>query len=146
MRNINNINFTLYQLKNIIDFVLTAELLFKSTVPQLIFYLDELERKGVFRIMNTSLDVLKKIGEPYTVEDMSRIGNGLVSLIGGLKKLTEPEAVAFLDKADCLRGNIDLSGARVVGAPYRHVFRHGQQRGQGRAGHSGGADLKGCRY
>jgi hypothetical protein len=43
MRNVRNLTFTLDQLKNLIDFFLIAEPLFKSTVPQIIFYLDDLE-------------------------------------------------------------------------------------------------------
>ena len=36
MRNIKNLHFVLDQMKNLIDFALTAEPLFKSTVPQAI--------------------------------------------------------------------------------------------------------------
>ena len=46
MRNIKNLNFVLDQMKNLIDFALTAEPLFKSSVPQAIAYLDDLERQG----------------------------------------------------------------------------------------------------
>ena len=47
-----------------------------SGIHQVIFYLDDLEQKGVFRILNTALDVLKNIGETYTAEDMAQIGAG----------------------------------------------------------------------
>ena len=115
MRNVNNLSFTLDQLKNLIDFALTAEPLLKSSVPQMIFYLDDLEQKGVFRILNTALDVLKKIGETYTAEDMAQIGDGLVRLIGVVQKLTTLKAVDFLDKAAELPTRIDIVGARAVG-------------------------------
>ncbi len=49
MRNTKNLNFLLDQLKNLIDFALTAEPLLKSSVPQLISYVDHLEQHGVFR-------------------------------------------------------------------------------------------------
>jgi len=48
MRNVNSFNFTLDQLKNVIDFVQTAEPLFKISVPQIIFILDDLEQKAFF--------------------------------------------------------------------------------------------------
>ena len=44
LRNTKNLSFTLDQLKNLIDFAVTVEPLLKSSVPQLILYLDELER------------------------------------------------------------------------------------------------------
>jgi len=115
MRNVNNLSFTLDQLKNLIDFALTAEPLLKSSVPQMIFYLDDLEQKGVFRILNTALDVLKKIGETYTAEEMAQIGDGLVRLMGVSKKLTAPESVDFLDKAAELPAQVDIAGAKAVG-------------------------------
>ena len=98
MRNVRNLTFALDQLKNLIDFALTAEPLFKSTVPEIIYYLDDLEQKGVFRIINTSLEVMQKIGETYTEEDMEQIGDGLVKLLGVAKKLTTPEAIDLLEK------------------------------------------------
>jgi len=115
MRNVNNLSFTLDQLKNLIDFALTAEPLLKSSVPQMIFYLDDLEQKGVFRILNTALDVLKKIGETYTAEDMAQIGDGMVRLMGVVQKLSTPEAVDFLDKAAELPARVDIAGAKAMG-------------------------------
>ncbi len=115
LRNVRNFTFALDQLKNLIDFALTAEPLLKSTIPEIIFYFDELEQKGVFRIINTSLEVMKKIGERYTAEDMEQIGEGLVKLLGIAKKLTTPEAITFLDNAAELPAKIDLSQAKDVG-------------------------------
>ncbi|MCP4689072.1 MAG: hypothetical protein GY859_13545, partial [Desulfobacterales bacterium] len=90
MRNVNNLSYSLDQLKNIIDFVNTAEPLFKTTVPQAILFLDELERMGVFNIFRICMDTLKRISETYTAEDMEQFGNGLVLLLGVAKKLTTP--------------------------------------------------------
>jgi len=115
MRNVRNLNFLLDQLKNLIDLALTAEPLLKSTVPQIIYYLDELEQRGVFRIASTSLEVVKKIGETYTSEEMEQIGDGLVKLLGVAKKLTAPEAITLIDNAAELPAKIDLSKAKEVG-------------------------------
>ena len=51
MRNTNNFVFILKQVSSIIQFLKDFEPLFKSAVPQLINYLDNLERQGVFRIL-----------------------------------------------------------------------------------------------
>jgi uncharacterized protein YjgD (DUF1641 family) len=111
MRNVKNLNFSLDQLKNIIDFAQTAEPLLKSTVPQLIFFLDELEQKGVFRLMSTGLGVLKKIGQVYTEEEMEQIGDGMVRLMGMLNKVTSPETLQLLESAAEIPAKIDLSKA-----------------------------------
>lgn len=116
MRNVRNLTYSLDQLKNIIDFALIAEPLLKSTVPQIIFYMDDLERKGVFNLLSTSLEIIKKTAETYTTEDMAQIGDGLVKLLGIVKKLTTPEALELLDRAAEVPSRVDLSRAKPAGA------------------------------
>ena len=115
LRNVRNLTYYLDQLKNLIDFDLTAEPLLKFTVPQMIFYMDELEQKGVFRILSTSMEVMKKIGETYSSEDMEQIGAGLVKLFGVAKKLTTPEAIRLLDNAAELPARVNLEQAKDIG-------------------------------
>ena len=115
MRNVRNLNFTLDQLKNFIDFAQTAEPLMKSTVPQIIYYLDDLERKGLFQMATVFIDVVTKIGETHTAEDMEQIGDGMAELIGILKKLTAPEALALLNNAADIPASMDISRAKPVG-------------------------------
>lgn len=115
LRNVNNLNYTLDQLKNIIDFVQTAEPMLKTTIPQIIFYLGELEQKGVFRLLSASLDIVKNVSASFSTEDLEQIGGGMVTLAGALKKVTEPQAVAFLSKAAEIPGQVDPSQAKDVG-------------------------------
>jgi uncharacterized protein YjgD (DUF1641 family) len=115
MRNVKNLNFTLDQLKNLIDFLVIAEPVLKTTVPQVIYYFDDLEHKGVFRILALGLEVLKKIGATYSPEQLQQIGDGLVRLVGVLHKLLAPEALDLLDKAADLPGQADVAGAKPVG-------------------------------
>ncbi len=115
MRNVNNLNFSLDQLKNLIDFAITAEPLLKSSIPQIIYFMDDLEQKGVFRLLNFSIEVTKKIGESFTTKEMEQIGDGLVRLVDIAKKLTAPEALDLLEKAAELPARVDLSQAKPVG-------------------------------
>ncbi len=115
MRNVKNLNFTLDQMKNLIDFAVIAEPVLKTTVPQIIFYLDDMEQKGVFRLLATGLDVMKKIGSTYSAEELQKIGDGLVQLAGCLQKLTAPEALAMIDKAADLPAQVDVKDAKPVG-------------------------------
>jgi uncharacterized protein YjgD (DUF1641 family) len=115
MRNVKNLNFTLDQLKNLIDFLVIAEPVFKTTVPQIIYYFDELEQKGVFRILTMGLEALKKIGSTYSSEQLQQIGDGLVRLVGSLHKLMAPDSLDLLDKAAGLPANADLAGTKPVG-------------------------------
>jgi uncharacterized protein YjgD (DUF1641 family) len=115
LRNLKNLNFTLDQLKNVIDFAVNVEPLLKSTVPQLILYLDDLERSGVFRMLNTVIDVLKKIGSNYSQDELAQAGAGMVRLAEAFKKLAEPQAIDFFERTAALPGKIDLAGAKATG-------------------------------
>jgi uncharacterized protein YjgD (DUF1641 family) len=124
LRNVKNLNFTLDQLKNLIDFAVTVEPLLKSSVPQMIFYLDALERNGVFRFLNMNIDALRQISASLTPGEMDRIGEGLVRLAGILKQLSRPEALDFLDRIAELPAKVDLSAARAAG-PWRLLMALG---------------------
>jgi hypothetical protein len=86
LRSVKHVIFALEQLENIVDFVTTIEPLLKSAVPQVINYLDDLEQKGVLRIITATLDVRAKIASAYTAEDIDKIGDGAVTLLGLAKK------------------------------------------------------------
>jgi uncharacterized protein YjgD (DUF1641 family) len=115
LRSVKHIIFSLDQLENIVDFVTTIEPLMKSAVPQVINYLDDLEQKGVLRIITSTLDVRAKIASAYTADDIEQIGDGAVALLGLLKKLSDPQAVEFLGKLADLPSKVDLAGAKPVG-------------------------------
>jgi uncharacterized protein YjgD (DUF1641 family) len=115
LRNVRNISYSLRQLGNIIDFVNTLEPLLRGSVPQLIHYLDELEQRGVFRVLNATLGVRAKIAEAYTPEDIDVIGDGLVALLGLAKKVTTPRAIAFLEGLAEMPTSVDLAAAKDVG-------------------------------
>jgi len=63
-------------LKNLIDFALTAEPLFKSSVPQVIAYLDDLEQRGVLRLLGSGMGVLKKVGASFSAEELQQTPTG----------------------------------------------------------------------
>ncbi len=112
---VRNISYSLRQLGNLIDFVTTLEPLLKSSVPQLINYLDDIEQKGVFRILNATLGIRAKIAAKYTPEDIDQIGDAFVALLGLAKKITCPEVIQFLEGMVEIPAKLDLSSAKEVG-------------------------------
>ncbi len=115
LRSVKHMQFALEQLENIVDFALTIEPLLKSSVPQLINYLDDLEQRGVLRIIQSTLDVRAKIAAAYSPEDVDQIGDGLVALLGLAQKLGDPKAQAFLGKMAALPSNVDLDKVKPIG-------------------------------
>jgi len=115
LRSIKHVTFSLEQLENIVDFVSTIEPLLKSAVPQVINYLDDLEQRGVLRVITAMLDVRAKIAAAYSPEDIDEIGDGAVVALGLAKKLSDPKAAVFLEQMAALPSKIDLANAKPVG-------------------------------
>jgi uncharacterized protein YjgD (DUF1641 family) len=115
LRGTRSFSYVLTQLENVIDFVTTLEPLLKSSVPQLINYLDDLEQRGVFRILNATLGVRAKIAASYTPEDIEEIGDGLVALLGLAKKITDPKILAFMERLVEIPANLDLAACKKIG-------------------------------
>jgi len=115
-RNISNFTFAIKQMSNIIDFVNDLEPLMKSAVPQIIEYLDALERRGVFRILGAMVDVRAKVAARYDAEDIDQIGDAMVALLGLAKKVSDPKALEFLEKTAALPSQVDLENCKPVGA------------------------------
>jgi uncharacterized protein YjgD (DUF1641 family) len=115
MRNVRNFTFALEQLQNLVDFALTAEPLLKESVPQWIASLDQMEQSGVFSLFRSTLGVMQKIAKAYGPEDIEQIGDGLVSLVGVMKKLTSPAAIDFLGRMTEVPLRADFSRAQPAG-------------------------------
>jgi len=115
LRSVRSMTFALHQLENIIDFITTLEPLLKSSVPQLINYLDDLEQRGVLRMITATLDVRAKIASAYSPEDIEQIGDGLVTLLGLAKKLTDPQTVDLFEKLSEVPAGLDLKTSKDVG-------------------------------
>lgn len=115
LRSTRNFVFVLRQMNSIIDFVRDLEPLLKSSVPQIIAYLDELEQKGVFRVIKAMMDIRAKVAETYSAEDIDQIGDGLVAMLGLAKKIATPQAVSFMERAAEIPARVDLSKAKKIG-------------------------------
>jgi len=78
LRGIRNFSWSLEQLESLIDLLKTLEPLLKSTVPQLIHYLDDMEQKGVFRTYGAMLSVRAKVAKQYSPEDFELMSDAFI--------------------------------------------------------------------
>jgi len=115
LRSTRSIIFGLKQMVGFVEFMKDMEPLLKQAVPQMINYLDDLEQRGVLRIIQAMMGVRAKVAAAYTPEDIDQIGDGMVSLLGLGKKLTDPKLLTFLEKAVEIPATVDLSASKKVG-------------------------------
>ncbi len=115
MRSTKNFKYILKQMGILIDFMQDLEPLLKSAVPQLICYLDELEKRGILRIIKSTLNVRAKVASVYDHEDIERIGDGFVALLALTQKFSDPKTIKFLEKLLTIPEQIDLEHCESVG-------------------------------
>jgi uncharacterized protein YjgD (DUF1641 family) len=115
MRSIRNFSWSLEQLESLIDLLKTLEPLLKSTVPQLIHYLDDMEQKGVFRTYGAMLSVREKVAKQYSAEDFELMSDAFTSLLGLLRKLANPEVQTLLQRMVEIPACLELGTCRSVG-------------------------------
>jgi uncharacterized protein YjgD (DUF1641 family) len=116
MRSIRSLTQALEMMENLFDLWNAMEPLLKSTVPNLINYMDNLEQKGVFRTYSAMLEVRAKVAQHYPSEEIAAMGDGFVVLLSLLKKLSQPEMIDFINKLMELPLGLDLQAAKPVGA------------------------------
>jgi len=115
LRSTRSIVFALRHMVGLVEFIKDMEPLLKHAVPQMINYLNDLEQRGVLRIAQSMMGVRAKVAAAYSPEDIDQIGDGMVSLLGLGKKLTDPKILTFLKKAVEIPASVDLSLSKKVG-------------------------------
>ena len=116
MRSIRNLTQALETMENLFDLWNAMEPMLKSTVPNLINYMDNLEQKGVFRTYSAMLEVRAKVAQHYPSEEIAAMGDGFVVLLSLLKKLSKPEMIDFINRLMELPVGLNLQAAKPVGA------------------------------
>ncbi|MDQ7834996.1 MAG: DUF1641 domain-containing protein [Humidesulfovibrio sp.] len=115
LRSIKNLTYLLEQMENIIDLWQTIEPLLHSAVPKGIEFLDEMDQKGVFRMYKAMVEVRGKMARAYSPEDIEVMGDGFVSMLGLIKKISTPQAREMLEKMADLMTTMDLKECKECG-------------------------------
>lgn len=115
MRSIKNFLFVIKSMDNLVEFIQDVEPLMKSAVPKIIEHMDELEQKGVFRIIKAMMEVRAKVAATYDHKDIEQISDGMVAMLKIAKNMSDPNTLEFLDKAAAIPANLDLANAKKIG-------------------------------
>ncbi|MGP8050510.1 MAG: DUF1641 domain-containing protein [Desulfobaccales bacterium] len=116
LRSIRNLTQALEMMENFFDLWNAMEPMLKSTVPNLIKYLDSLEQKGVFRTYSAMLEIRAKVAQHYPSEEISAMGDSFVVLLSLLRKLSQPEMIDFFNKMMEIPMGLNLQAVKPVGA------------------------------
>lgn len=114
-RSLDNIDWSLEKLNTLVDFVNTAEPLMRGSVPHAIAKLDEMERSNLFKIASAKLDAVSRACRDFSDEDIERLQQGVVALVGMSRKLMEPRALALMEHMLTALGRVDLDACDEIG-------------------------------
>ncbi len=115
LRSVRNLTQSLEMMENLFDLWNSMEPLLKSAVPNLINYMDNLERKGVFRTYAAMLEVRAKVAAHYSGEEIASMSDAFVLLLSMLKKLSDPQMIDFMNRLLDLPLSIKLEQAKPLG-------------------------------
>jgi uncharacterized protein YjgD (DUF1641 family) len=115
LRSLRNLTQALETMENIFELWSCMEPLLKSTVPNLINYMDNLERRGVFRTYAAMLEVRAKVAAHYDPDEIADMSDAFVLLLSMLKKLSDPQMIDFMNRILDLPTEIKLKDVKPMG-------------------------------
>lgn len=108
LRNVNNLAKLFEQLENVRDFVKDFSPISKELAKDLIYKLDELDKKGYFAFLKETQKIIDNIVTSFTVEDVKALGDNIVTILNTIKNLTQPDMLQAVNNALSVYKNLDI--------------------------------------
>ena len=114
LRNVNNITKMLEQLESITDFLHDASPLTREYILDFMKKMDEFDRKGYFEFMKESVKILDNIITGFTVDDVKKLGDNIVTIMNTVKNLTQPDMLHSINNAVAVYKKLDIEVEKEV--------------------------------
>jgi uncharacterized protein YjgD (DUF1641 family) len=109
--NINNIADILSLFESSVDFVKDAAPLARESIIDLTHKLNVIEQKGYFEFFAEVSRIIDNVVTHFTAEDVRLLADNIVTIVGTLKKLTQPELMCSVQNALKVYQSIDSKNA-----------------------------------
>ena len=114
LRNVNNITKMIEQLESVTDFLHDASPLTREYILDFMKKMDELDRKGYFEFMKESVKILDNIVTGFTVDDVKKLGDNVVTIMNTVKNLTQPDMLHSINNAVAVYKKLDIEVEKEV--------------------------------
>ena len=114
LRNVNNITKMFEQLESITDFLHDATPLTREYILDFMKKMDELDRKGYFEFFKESAKIMDNIVSRFTVEDVKKLGDNIVTIMNTVKNLTQPEMLQAINNATEIYKKLDIEVSKDI--------------------------------
>ncbi len=109
LRNTRNFIKLFDQIESLSTFFEDAAPVGKQAFLDLLYTLDELDRKGYFEFLKELLNIVDRIVTSFTVEDVRALGENIVTILNTVKNLTQPEMLQAINNAVSVYKNLDIN-------------------------------------
>ena len=99
LRNVNNLKTAFEQMESARDFVADFTMISKGAFNDVLLKLDDLDKKGYFRLLTETEQLLDAVVSSVTVEDLQRLRETIPILASVMNRLADPDMVKKLDTA-----------------------------------------------
>ena len=107
-RHRETLSATFEQLESLRDFLRDAAPLARESFLGLMEKLDELDRKGYFAFLRESGEILDHIVTSFSVDDVKKLGDNIVTILTTVKNLTQPEIMHTINNALTVYNSVDV--------------------------------------
>jgi uncharacterized protein YjgD (DUF1641 family) len=108
LRNVRTLTATFEQLESLRDFLRDAAPLARESFLGLMEKLDELDRKGYFAFVRQFSEVLDRVVTSFSVDDVKKLGDNIVTILTTVKNLTQPEILHTINNALTVYNSVDV--------------------------------------
>ncbi len=99
LRNLNNFKEMFAQLESARDFMADFTNISSGMFNNVLLKLDELDRKGYFELMREMEKTLDTVASSFSAEDLKRINESLPVILSIVRRLSDRELIAKVEKA-----------------------------------------------
>ncbi len=107
IRNIHNINEVIHKFESLLDFFEDGKPIGKDLFQDLLYRLDELDRKGYFEFIAELFRVADNVVTHFGVEDVKLLGENIVSILETVKNLSQPDMLHSINNAVSIYKDLD---------------------------------------
>ncbi len=108
LRNVNTISKTVEQLESLRDFLQDFAPISRESIIDLMYKLDEFDRKGYFQFFKEFGTIMDNIVTSFTVDDVKALGDNIVTILNTVKNLTQPDMLHAINNAVNVYKKLDI--------------------------------------
>jgi len=109
LRNVRNLTRMFDQLESTADFLRDATPIAREAFFDLLYTLDQLDRKGYFEFMKEAVKILDQIVSSFSVDDVRALSENIVTILLTVKNLTQPDMLTAINNAISVYKNLDIN-------------------------------------